>query len=178
MSPRIPLPRAGATRLATVTALVAAGLAATAAGATGSAGRDDAPRELARTADSDATQIVMVKAPTVADRNEVIALGLDVTEHADNRGIEVVLHDAQDAQALRDAGFTWRVTVKDLEALTKKNRKADKVYAASVAASGLPSGRTSGTPSGRSAARTSARGRRTSRPCGGSPRSAPRGRRP
>ena len=143
MSPRIPLPRAGATRLATVTALVAAGLAATAAGATGSAGRDDAPRELARTADSDATQIVMVKAPTVDDRNEVIALGLDVTEHADQRGIEVVLHDAQDAQALRDAGFTWRVTVKDLEALTKKNRKADKVYAASVAASGLPSGRTS-----------------------------------
>ena len=69
MSPRIPLPRAGATRLATVTALVAAGLAATAAGATGSAGRDDAPRELARTADSDATQIVMVHAPTVADRN-------------------------------------------------------------------------------------------------------------
>ena len=143
MSPRIPLPRAGATRLATVTALVAAGLAATAAGATGSAGRDDAPRELARTADSDATQIVMVKAPTVADRNEVIALGLDVTEHADQRGIEVVLHDAQDAETLRDAGFTWRVTVKDLEALTKKNRKADKVYAASVAASALPSGRTS-----------------------------------
>ena len=143
MSPRIPLPRAGATRLATVTALVAAGLAATAAGATGSAGRDDAPRELARTADSDATQIVMVQAPTVADRNEVIALGLDVTEHANQRGIEVVLHDAQDARTLRDAGFTWRVTVKDLEALTKKNRKADKVYAASVAASGLPSGRTS-----------------------------------
>ena len=84
----------------------------------------------------------MVKAPTVDDRNEVVALGLDVTEHADQRGIEVVLHDAQDAQTLRDAGFTWRVTVKDLEALTKKNRKADKVYAASVAASGLPSGRT------------------------------------
>ena len=63
MSPRIP--RAGATRLATVTALVAAGLAATAAGATGNAGRDDAPRELARAADGDTTQIVMVKAPTV-----------------------------------------------------------------------------------------------------------------
>ncbi len=141
MSPRIPLPRAGATRLATVTALDAAGLVATAAGATGSAGPDDA-REPARTADSDATQVVMVQAPTVDDRNEVIGLGLDVTEHADKRGIEVVLHDAQDAETLRDAGFTWRVTVKDLEALTKKNRKADKVYAASVAASGLPSGRT------------------------------------
>ncbi|HSF36159.1 MAG TPA: M14 family zinc carboxypeptidase, partial [Nocardioides sp.] len=141
MSPRIP--RAGATRLATVTALVAAGLAATAAGATGSAGRDDAPRELARAAADDTTQIVMVKAPTVEQRNEVIGLGLDVTEHADKHGIEVVLHDAQDAQTLRDAGFTWRVTVKDLEALTKKNAKADRAYAASVADSGLPSGRTS-----------------------------------
>ncbi|HEX5916650.1 MAG TPA: M14 family metallopeptidase [Nocardioides sp.] len=141
MSPRIP--RAGATRLATVTALVAAGLAVTAAGATGNAGRDDPPRELARAADSGTTQIVMVKAPTVDDRNKVIGLGLDVTEHADKRGIEVVLHDAEDAQTLRDAGFTWRVTVKDLEALTKKNRKADRAYAASVAASGLPSGRTS-----------------------------------
>lgn len=139
----IRIPRAGATRLATVTALVAAGLAATAAGATGSAGNDDPPRSLARTADGDATQIVMVKAPTVADRNEVIDLGLDVTEHADERGIEVVLHDAQDAQALRDAGFTWRVTVKDLEALTAKNRKADRAYAAAVEESGLPSGRTS-----------------------------------
>jgi len=143
MSPRIPRPRAGATRLATVTALVAAGLAATAAGATGSAGRDDVPRDLARAADSDATQIVMVHAPTVADRNEVIGLGLDVTEHANQRGIEVVLHDAQDARTLREAGFTWRVTVKDLEALTKKNRKADRAYAASVATSALPSGRTS-----------------------------------
>lgn len=139
----IRIPRAGATRLATVTALVAAGLAATAAGATGSAGNDDPPRSLARTADGDATQIVMVKAPTVADRNEVIDLGLDVTEHADARGIEVVLHDAQDAQTLRDAGFTWRVTVKDLEALTAKNRKADRAYAAAVEESGLPSGRTS-----------------------------------
>ena len=125
MSPRIP--RAGATRLATVTALVAAGLAATAAGATGSAGRDDAPRELARAAADDTTQIVMVKAPTVEQRNEVIGLGLDVTEHADKHGIEVVLHDAQDAQTLRDAGFTWRVTVKDLEALTKKNAKVRRL---------------------------------------------------
>ena len=100
MSPRTS--RAAATRLATVIALVAAGLAATAAGATGSAGGDDTPRELARTADSGATQVVMVQAPTVADRNKVIGLGLDVTEHADKHGIEVVLHDAQDAQTLRD----------------------------------------------------------------------------
>ena len=142
MSPRTP--RAAATRLATVTALVAAGLAAaTAAGATDDESRSTVPRELARTADGDVTQVVMVAAPSVADRNEVIALGLDVTEHADKRGIEVVLHDSRDAQVLRDAGFTWTVTVDDLEALTKKNRKLDRAYAASVAESALPSGRTS-----------------------------------
>jgi hypothetical protein len=142
MSPRTP--RAAATRLATVTALVAAGLAAaTAAGATDDESRSTVPRELARTADGDVTQVVKVAAPSVADRNEVIALGLDVTEHADKKGIEVVLHDSRDAQVLRDAGFTWTVTVDDLEALTKKNRKLDRAYAASVAESALPSGRTS-----------------------------------
>ena len=58
--------------------------AATAAGATGSASDDDpSDGRWPVTADGDATQIVMVKAPTVEDRNEVIALGLDVTEHAD-----------------------------------------------------------------------------------------------
>ena len=85
----------------------------------------------------------MVKAPTVEDRNAVIALGLDVTEHATQRGIEVVLHGDADAQVLRDAGYSWDVRVSDLEALTKANRKADQAYAASVDESGLPSGRTS-----------------------------------
>ncbi len=142
MSQRIS--RHSSIRLAAIGGLVAAGLAATAVGATGTNGApDDVPRTLARTAADDTTKIVMVKAPTVAKRNEVIALGLDVTEHADRRGIEVVLHDARDAQVLRDAGFSWTVTVNDLEAVTKTNRKADKAYAASVADSGLPSGRTS-----------------------------------
>jgi hypothetical protein len=134
-------------RLIAIGGLVAAGLTATAGVATGNTGaRDDgqraAQRELARTADDGTTKMVMVRATTVAERNEVISLGLDVTEHATRRGIEVVLHDARDAQILRDAGFTWTVTVKDLEAQAAANRKADKLYAASVAESALPSGRT------------------------------------
>ncbi|MCY7400896.1 MAG: M14 family metallopeptidase [Nocardioides sp.] len=137
-------PRHSSIRLAAIGGLVAASLTATAVGATGTSGaQDDIPRDLARTADDNTTKIVMVKAATLAARNGVIDLGLDVTEHADRKGIEVVLHDAQDAQTLRDAGYTWKVTVDDLEALTKTNRKADKTYAASVAESGLPSGRTS-----------------------------------
>lgn len=131
------------TRLVAVGGLVAAGLAAGAGVASGSTDPDDGRREIARTASDDTTQVVMVRAPEVEDRNEVIALGLDVTEHATQRGIEVVLHDAQDAQTLEDAGFTWTVTVDDLEALTAKNRKADTAYAARVARSPLPSGRTS-----------------------------------
>ena len=41
--------------------------------------------------DPDKVQVVMVHAPTVAKRNEVIDLGLDITEHATRKGIEVVL---------------------------------------------------------------------------------------
>ncbi len=135
------------TRVVAVGSLVAAGLVAGAGVAAGTSGPgtgpDDGRRELARAASDDPTQVVMVRAPEVEDRNEVVALGLDVTEHATDRGIEVVLHDAQDAQTLEDAGFSWTVTVDDLEALTAKNRKADEKYAASVARSALPSGRTS-----------------------------------
>ena len=132
-------------RLAAVGALVAAGLAAGAGVASGAGApeRDDGRREVARTASDDTTKIVMVRAPEVEDRNEVIALGLDVTEHATERGIEVVLHDDKDAEALRDAGFTWTVTVDDLEALTRANREADRAYDARVETSALPSGRTS-----------------------------------
>jgi hypothetical protein len=94
-------------------------------------------------APDDRVQVVMVDAPTVASRNEVLALGLDPTEHATRRGIEVVLYDAQDAERLRDAGFTWTVQVRDLQARSARQREADEAYAARVARSPLPSGRTS-----------------------------------
>jgi hypothetical protein len=90
----------------------------------------------------DPVQVVMVDAPTVAQRNEVIDLGLDITEHANRKGIEVVLYDDADRRALREAGFDWTVEVADLEAKTRADRRADRRYAASVARSPLPSGRT------------------------------------
>ncbi len=92
--------------------------------------------------DSGRVRVVMVDAPTVADRNQVVALGLDITEHVTTKGIEVVLYDDRDAQTLRDAGFTWDVEVRDLEEQARKQRKADRAYAARVARSPLPSGRT------------------------------------
>lgn len=90
----------------------------------------------------DRVQVVKVDAPTVAQRNEVLALGLDPTEHADKSGIEVVLYNEADRELLREAGFTWSVEVRDLEAQAERQRKADAAYAARVDESPLPSGRT------------------------------------
>ncbi|WP_432476642.1 M14 family zinc carboxypeptidase [Nocardioides sp. GXQ0305] len=94
-------------------------------------------------APDDRVQIVMVDAPTVDQRNEVLALGLDPTEHATRKGIEVVLYGEKDADRLREAGFSWDVEVRDLEAQMERQRAADEEYAASVDESPLPSGRTS-----------------------------------
>ncbi len=102
-----------------------------------------APGDDPRPARETPVRVVMVDAPTVAQRNQVVDLGLDLTEHVTTRGIEVVLHDAGDARALREAGFDWTVEVADLEAEARAQRRADRRYAARVDESGLPSGRTS-----------------------------------
>ncbi|HEX6148354.1 M14 family zinc carboxypeptidase [Nocardioides sp.] len=93
-------------------------------------------------ADPDPVQVVMVHAPTVDQRNQVVGLGLDITEHATRKGIEVVLYDAEDRRTLREAGFDWTVKVADLEAQTRADRRADRRYDAAVTRSPLPSGRT------------------------------------
>jgi hypothetical protein len=126
--------------LATTTAVAVAATLAAGLGGPSSAA-PSAVRE--RAADDTPTRIVMVDAPTVADRNRVVDLGLDLTEHVTTKGIEVVLHDAGDARALREAGFGWTVEVADLEAEQREQRRADRRYAARVDESGLPSGRTS-----------------------------------
>lgn len=88
------------------------------------------------------TQVVFVNAPTRAQRNRVIALGLDATEHATSKGIEVVLYGDRDAATLRRAGFTWDVRVADLEAQARANERKNQRYAQRVVESPLPSGRT------------------------------------
>ncbi|MGD9960715.1 M14 family metallopeptidase [Nocardioides sp.] len=93
--------------------------------------------------DGDNVRVVFVHARTVAQRNQVIALGVDYTEHATAQGIEVILHSDADAQLLRDAGFTWDVKVRDLAARMAESRRADARYQAAVETSPLPSGRTS-----------------------------------
>ena len=136
--------RATARRAAigTLGATLAAVLAATMAGPQLAAtGAGPAPAEPIH--DDGPVRVVMVDAPTVAQRNEVVALGLDITEHVTTKGIEVVLYDADDARTLREAGFTWTVEEADLEEAARDQRRADRRYTARVAESPLPSGRTS-----------------------------------
>ncbi len=87
------------------------------------------------------TKLVRVHTPTQADKNRLVALNLDLTEHAGPDFVEAVLHTAADANVLTAAGLTYAVSVADLALQTAQSNKATKAYAASVAASPLPSGR-------------------------------------
>ena len=85
--------------------------------------------------------VVDVFAPRQADRQRLQALGLDLTEHAGARSVEVLLHGRADAEALRRAGFRYTVRVADLAARTRRNNRSDMLHARASATSKLPSGR-------------------------------------
>ncbi|MEA2154397.1 MAG: carboxypeptidase, partial [Solirubrobacteraceae bacterium] len=96
-------------------------------------------------------QLVTVAAPTQAARSRVQALGLDLVEGGDSRGVGVVLHGERDAAVLVRAGLTWTVRTADLRRQAAVDALADarssarsRTRAAAVAAGGtMPSGRTS-----------------------------------
>jgi hypothetical protein len=92
---------------------------------------------------ADAPQLVSVRTPTRLDKDRLLALGLDMTEHGGRDALGVVLHGEQDRQTLRKNGFTWRVLERDLVARAARDRAADARFAATAAATDLPSGRTS-----------------------------------
>ena len=127
----------------TLTGIAALGVAATLAATLGGPSLASGPDPSPAPPGDGPVRVVMVDAPTVDERNEVVALGLDITEHVTTQGIEVVLYDEQDARALREAGFSWTVEEADLEQAAADQRRADRRYAARVAESPLPSGRTS-----------------------------------
>ncbi|HTN26024.1 MAG TPA: M14 family zinc carboxypeptidase [Solirubrobacteraceae bacterium] len=93
-------------------------------------------------------QVVTVAAATPAARSRIEALGLDLTESGDSRGVGVVLHSAADAATLVRAGFSWTVQTADLRTQAAANAVADARFAtrartrAGAAAAGVPSGRT------------------------------------
>jgi murein tripeptide amidase MpaA len=86
-------------------------------------------------------QLVSVDTPTRADKDRLVALGLDMTEHGGRTSLGVVLHGADDAAMLRRAGFTWTVHTPDLVARSLRERAAEERLAARGGRSALPSGR-------------------------------------
>jgi hypothetical protein len=86
------------------------------------------------------SQLVRVSTPNLERRNELVALGLDSTEHGGPGYLEVVLHGADDARRLREAGFQWTVEVPDLALAAQRDRAADLRFAAANASSEFPSG--------------------------------------
>jgi hypothetical protein len=86
--------------------------------------------------------LVAVRTPTQAAQDLLTSLPVDVTEHGRAGTIDVVLYGAKDEKVLRDAGFSWDVEVADLVAADRKDRAADRAFAASTPRSALPSGRT------------------------------------
>ncbi|MGP3979997.1 M14 family zinc carboxypeptidase [Streptomyces sp. KR80] len=86
-------------------------------------------------------QLVTVQTPDRAAKARLAGLGLDMTEHAGHDYVEVVLHRAADAEALRSAGLTWNVRIPDLVERESEINAANRAYAATTPQSPLPSGR-------------------------------------
>ncbi len=90
-----------------------------------------------------APQLVTVDTPTRADKELLQTLGLDLTEHAGQDYVEVVLHNGLDAGALDEAGLTYDVRIPDLVRREAENNEVNAAYAAATVSSPLPSGRDS-----------------------------------
>jgi hypothetical protein len=88
-------------------------------------------------------QLVRVSTPTLARKNELNGLGLDVTEHGGPGFVEALLYGAPDVAKLVDNNFAYTVEVPDMAAQSRRDRAADAKFAAANASSEFPSGRTS-----------------------------------
>lgn len=88
-------------------------------------------------------ELVKVETPARADKDRLMALGLDVTEKADATSIHVVLAGDDDRATLSRTGLRYSVVDGDLSATSRKNAEADRKFAATAKGSVLPSGRTS-----------------------------------
>src|SRR4051812_45761655 len=87
-------------------------------------------------------QVVRVVAPSLADRNELLAMGFDPAEGADAGHIDLVLYGDGDAAKLRRAGFTWTTLIADAAKLERLNARKNAAFAERTQRSAFPSGRT------------------------------------
>ncbi len=86
-------------------------------------------------------QLVTVDTPTREDKALLQTLGLDLTEHAGQDYVEVVLHTLDDVAALAGAGLSYDVRIPDLLLREAENNQVNAAYAAATVSSPLPSGR-------------------------------------
>jgi hypothetical protein len=85
--------------------------------------------------------MVRVHAPTLAERNRLNALDLDLDEGHGPTWVDMVVRGPEDLAKLRKAGFTWTVRIPDLGAHDLENFRKDRAYARATTTSALPSGR-------------------------------------
>jgi hypothetical protein len=85
--------------------------------------------------------LVRVLTPTREARDLLTTLGLDLTEHAGDDFVEVVLHDDAEAEVLRAAGLEYDTVIADLWARERQRAEADAAFAAANPTTALPSGR-------------------------------------
>jgi hypothetical protein len=98
-------------------------------------------RAFPKSAKPEKVSLVDVRTPTRQDKNRLMSMGFDLTEHGSATSLGVVLHGADDAARLRRAGFTWTVEVADLAKRDLAVRRADERNARAIRRSALPSGR-------------------------------------
>src|SRR5262245_58079893 len=77
-----------------------------------------------------APRLVTVDTPTRADKELLQTLGLDLTEHAGQSYVEVVLHTATDLSTLDAAGLTYDVRIANLLEREAQNNQVNAAYAA------------------------------------------------
>ncbi len=87
-------------------------------------------------------RLVSVAVDSPEDIGRLEDLGLDVTHHATDRSVDVILYRASERTRLRRAGFRWRTKVADLGAQDRRDRAAERASARRAQARALPSGRT------------------------------------
>jgi zinc carboxypeptidase len=87
-------------------------------------------------------KLVRVGTPSLARKNELTRLGLDLTEHSGPGFVEAVLYGAADVSKLVNNNFAYTTEVPDLAAQSNRDRAADARFAQANAVSELPSGRT------------------------------------
>jgi len=92
-------------------------------------------------AKANAPRLVSVITPSKAQKDQLLALDLDMTEHGGKGTLGVVLHGKDDEEALRRAGLRWRLLENNVVEQSRAQRAADGRFAARTARSDFPSGR-------------------------------------